>query len=416
MKCPKCENNISKDDLFCPTCGAKVNDIKEEVKQVERVVVKEVPRQKSNIGTIVLTSLVTFLLCVGGAYLGYKYYLEDKISFNNNGNNEIVIDNTNKNVTIEDTGLAEAVGKVYDSVVVIKNYQNGKLYATGTGFVYKIDGNKAYIMTNAHVLENGTDYTVIFTNEEKVNAKLVGSDSYSDIAVLQVEAKAVKAAAIIGSSKDARLGDTTFAVGAPVDSDVYGWSVTRGILSGKDRLVSVNETSTSSGYIAEVLQTDTAINSGNSGGPLCNANGEVIGITNMKLSSSSVEGIGFAIPIENATKYADMMIKGEEIERPYLGITMYDSSSTSSWSFWDRGTTQVDGVVVNSVQEGSPADKAGFKKGDQIISIGGVEVEDVLHFKYELYKYNVGDKVKVVIKRDGTTKTLEVTLRSSKEV
>ncbi len=413
MKCPKCDNTISRDDLFCPTCGSKVNDIKEEEKQVERVIVREVPRKKSNFGTIFLTSLITFLLCAGALYLSYEYYFKDKISFNTN---PAVIDNTNKNVTIEDTGIAEAVGKVYDSVVVVKNYQKSSLYATGTGFVYKVDGNKAYILTNAHVLENGTSYTVTFTTDQTVDAKLVGSDSYSDIAVLQVEAKSVKSVAIMGSSKDAKLGDTLFAVGAPVDSDTYGWSVTRGILSGKDRLVSVNETSNQSGYIAQVLQTDTAINSGNSGGPLCNANGEVIGITNMKLASSSVEGMGFAIPIENAIVYADKMISGEEIQRPYLGITMYDSNATSAYSFWDRGTTQVDGIVVNSVQEGSPAEKAGFKKGDQIISIGGVEVKDVLHFKYELYKYNVGDKVKIVVKRDGSNKTLEVTLKSSKEV
>lgn len=412
MKCPNCNGSISRGDLFCPSCGEKVNEIKEEPKEVERIVVKEVPRKSSNLGTIVLTSLITFLLCLGCAYLGYKYFLEDKINIGVG----TVIDTSNRNVTIEDTGIAEAVGKVYDSVVVVKNYQKTSLYATGTGFVYKVDGNKAYILTNAHVLENGTNYTVQLTSGDTIDAKLVGSDSYSDIAVLQVEAKSVKTVAIMGSSTDARLGDTVFAVGAPVDSDTYGWSVTRGILSGKDRLVSVNETSSSSGYIAQVLQTDTAINSGNSGGPLCNANGEVIGITNMKLSSSSVEGMGFAIPIETATKYADKMIAGEEIERPFLGITMYDSSSTSAYSFWGRGTTQVEGVVVNSVQEGSPADKAGFKKGDQIVSIGGVEVEDVLHFKYELYKYNVGDKVKIEIKRDGTSKTLEVTLKSSKEV
>lgn len=413
MKCPNCNESISKGDLFCPTCGTKVNEIKEEANTVERVVLREVPRKKSSIGTIFLTSLITILLCIGGAYLAYKYYFEDKITFSSTPTN---IDNSNTLVTIEDSGIAEAVSKVYDSVVVIKNYQNGSLYATGTGFVYKVDGNKAYILTNAHVLEKGTSYTVTFTDDSKVDAKLVGSDTYSDIAVLQVDAKSVKMVAITGKAEDLRLGDTVFAVGAPVDSDIYGWSVTRGVLSGKDRLVSVNETSTTAGYIAQVLQTDAAINSGNSGGPLCNSNGEVIGITNMKLSSSQIEGIGFAIPIETATKYADMMIKGEEIDRPFLGLAMYDANSTSAWSFFGRGTTTVDGIIVNAVEEGSPAEKAGFKKGDQIISIGGKEVKDVLHFKYELYKYGVGDTVKIEIKRDGVTKTLEVKLKSSKEV
>ena len=134
----------------------------------------------------------------------------------------------------------------------------------------------------------------VFTDKKEVDADFVGADEYADIAVLKVDKKNIKEVAITGDNSKMRVGDTTFAVGAPLDSDKYSWSVTRGILSGKDRTVS-----TGNSYMT-VLQTDTPINSGNSGGPLCNANGEVIGITNMKLVSSSIEGMSFAIPIDDA--------------------------------------------------------------------------------------------------------------------
>src|SRR5574344_2286922 len=260
---------------------------------------------------------------------------------------------------ITDTGIAESVKKVYDSVVVVETYVNDQLYATGTGFVFKEDDNYGYILTNNHVISNGTTIKVIFTDNTEVEVSVVGSDSYSDIAVLKVNKENVLGIATIGSSTSMNVGDTTFAVGAPVDASTYSWTVTRGILSGKDRVVEVS--SSNSTYVMSVLQTDAAINSGNSGGPLCNANGEVIGITNMKINSSSVEGMGFAIPIETAMEYANNFIDGTPIVRPYIGISMYDLSNSmfSSQS----------GVYISSVESDSPASKAGLTKGDVITAI-----------------------------------------------
>lgn len=315
----------------------------------------------------------------------------------------IKITKVTKDVTITDTGIAEAVDKVYDAVVVVEVYQNGQLSSTGTGFVFKKDNKNGYILTNNHVISNGNEVYVVFTDNTKEKVNVVGADDYSDIAVLSVDKSKVKSVASIGSSKDLKVGDTTFAVGAPLSAEKYSWTVTRGILSGKNRTVEVTTTKSGSNVI-EVLQTDAAINSGNSGGPLCNANGEVIGITNLKIASSSVEGMGFAIPIETAITYANKFINNESISRPYLGVSMYDLSS----NMFSNET----GIYVESVEANSPAQKAGLQKGDIIIKIGDVSVENSSYLKYELYKYNVGDKVKITYKRNKEEKSTTVTLGS----
>ena len=290
-------------------------------------------------------SFVTFLICLCIFGLFYKFYLR---------NLTIETTKTIKEITVTDTGIADAVEKVYDSVVTVKNYSRGQLYSTGSGFVFKTDDKYGYILTNYHVISGGSEVSVVFTNNKEEKVTVVGYDEYSDIAVLSVDKSNILTTAQIGSSESLRIGDTTFAVGTPVDSSVYSWSVTRGILSGKNRMVEVDN------YVMSVLQTDTAINSGNSGGPLCNSNGEVIGITNMKLASSQIEGMGFAIPIEDAVKSAESLISGKKVSRPYLGISIYDANN-----YFNNDS----GVYVESVEQGGAADKAGIKKGDKILKI-----------------------------------------------
>lgn len=334
-------------------------------------------------------SFITFIICLCVFGLFYNFYLKNLV---------VETTKTIKDVTVTDTGIADAVEKVYDSVVTVKNYVRGQLYSTGSGFVFKTDDKYGYILTNYHVINGGSQVSVVFTNNKEENVNVVGYDEYSDVAVLAVEKSSIISIAQIGSSENLRIGDTTFAVGTPVDSSVYSWSVTRGILSGKNRIVQVDN------YVMSVLQTDTAINSGNSGGPLCNSNGEVIGITNMKLASSQIEGMGFAIPIEDAIKNAESIISGEKISRPYLGVSIYDSNN------YFNGET---GIYVESVEQGGAADKAGMKKGDKIIKVEDVEVSNTSYFRYQLYKYNIGDKIKITVVRDGSEKVLTVTLKSN---
>ena len=347
----------------------------------------DIKSSKSTNGIVYIILTFCVCLCLFGGF--YEFYLK-----------HLVIETTKtiKDVTITDTGIADAVEKVYDSVVTVKNYVRNQLYSTGSGFVFKIDNKYGYILTNYHVISGGNEVSVVFTNNKDEKVTIVGYDEYSDIAVLAVDKSLVLATAQLGSSNNMRIGDTTFAVGTPVDSSVYSWSVTRGILSGKDRMVQVDN------YVMSVLQTDTAINSGNSGGPLCNSNGEVIGITNMKLASSQIEGMGFAIPIEDAVKNAETIISGKKISRPYLGISIYDSNNYFN---------NTSGVYVESVEKNGAAYNAGIKTGDKILKVNGVEIANTSYFRYQLYKYNIGDKIKITIERNVIEKTLTVTLAGS---
>ena len=331
-----------------------------------------------------------------------------------------IVNKSEKEVTVTDTGIADAVEKVYDSVVIVETYKSNELYATGTGFIYKNDNGTYYAITNYHVINGGSQVKIVLTSGDEIETTVVGGDQYADIAVLSFKSSKDLTVAEIGSSTDARVGDTVFTVGAPLDSTAYSWTVTRGILSGKDRLVHVSTTnSANSDYEMKVLQTDAAINSGNSGGPLCNSNGQVIGITNMKLSSSStsttasIEGMGFAIPIEDAVDYANKVLNGDDTSRPYLGVSMADIDQATYASYYygvNIPSNVTEGAIVLSVENGSSAANAGLKKGDVIIAINDTKVSTVADLKYQLYKYNVGDKVNIKVNRSGAEKTLTATL------
>lgn len=327
---------------------------------------------------------------------------------------QTIINKSEKEVTVTETGIADAVEKLYDAVVVVGAYKDGILASNGTGFVYDQDDKSAYILTNSHVVNGATSVKVKFTNNKIENVEVVGDDPYSDIAVLKIDKDKVIKVAELGDLTNSRVGDTVFAIGAPLD-DEYSWTVTRGILSGKDRLISTSSTnSNTQDMVMSVMQTDAAINSGNSGGPLANSNGQVIGITNMKLVSNGVEGIGFAIPIGDAVEYARELRNNGKIERPFLGISMLDATDTYNLSRY-RITLDMNqtGAVVIQVQENSPSDKTGLKMGDVITKIENYEVESVARLKYYLYKYSPGDKVKVTYIRDGKTKTDTITLGKS---
>lgn len=362
---------------------------------------------KKNDGKIWLVAIVMFFLGAGGLYLLMYYFPEPFVK-------TITEQVETRNVTIVDSGISEAVDKIYDAVVVVKTYRNKQVYATGTGFVYKTDDNIAYILTNNHVIEKGDSIYVEFTNGSLVETTVAGKDSYSDIAVLTLKKNDIIKVAEIGSSENAKVGDTVFTVGAPLDADSYSGTVTRGILSGKNRLVGVSlSNSSTNDMMMSVLQTDAAINSGNSGGPLVNANGEIIGITSLKLASTGVEGMGFAIPIETAINFASRLEKGEEIKRPKLGISMRDLAD-AIYLYPRLNTSSIsNGVYVAEVNAGSPAEKAGIKVGDIIVEMDGKEVTSIAHLRYLLFNHNVGDKIKIKVFRGTETKELEVNLSES---
>lgn len=322
-----------------------------------------------------------------------------------------------KDVTVTDTGIADAVEKVYDAVVVVSTYRDDNYIASGTGFVYKKDDDTYYLLTNYHVIEDGDKVTVTFTDGSIKETTIVGHDEYADIAVLSLKSDEELVVAEIGDNANSRVGDTAFAVGAPLDS-AYSWTVTRGIISGKDRMVEVSlSNSSSNDYVMKVIQTDAAINSGNSGGPLCNSNGEVIGVTSLKLVSSGVEGMGFAIPIEDAIAKAEQIISGDIKDYPYLGISMVDFANAYYSQYYSliRNSGLDNGVIVASVEKNSAASNGGMKANDIIVAINGEKVTNIAYLRYYLYQNKVGDTITFTVYRDGKNVDLKIKLGSSKQ-
>ena len=211
-------------------------------------------KDKSN----VLVYVVIFMVALGigsvGMYYAIRYFKPL---------NQTVVNKLEKEVTVTDNGIADAVEKLYDAVVVVESYQNGTMVSSGSGFVYKTEGEKSYILTNNHVISGASEVKVKFTNNKTETVKVVGSDEYSDIGVLSIDKDKIIKVAEIGKAADTRLGDTAFVIGTPLASE-YSWTVARGIISGKDRLVEVNASNSSvASWVMNVMQTDAAINSGN---------------------------------------------------------------------------------------------------------------------------------------------------------
>lgn len=321
---------------------------------------------------------------------------------------------TKKVITVETNGISEGVQNIYDAVVVVEVYSDGTLQSSGTGFIYKKENGKAYILTNHHVVGNKGEVKISLTSGDIVDGSIISSDEYADICVLTIDEKYAKVVASTGKSDDVKLGDTVFTIGAPMGKE-YAGTVTRGILSGKDRMVEVSVGGYSSDWVMKVMQTDAAINPGNSGGPLCNVSGEVIGINTLKIAKNEVEGLGFSIPIEDALYYASILEKGEKIERPMVGIEM--TGLNSSYQLLRSGikldSTITSGVVVTNVTYDSPAAKAGLEKGDIITFIEDYEIKNVATFRYYLFKYKPGEKISIKFLRNKETKTVSVTLGKS---
>ena len=344
--------------------------------------------------------VVLLLVLFGGIFGTYSVMSSDK-----NTSTSTV----SKNVTITETdSISEAVDKVYDSVVIIKNYQNGRVVGYGSGFVYKKDDKHGYIMTNNHVVDGASEIKVVLSNDEEVSAKVLGTDSYIDVAVVQIDAKDVTGVAEIGDSTKSKVGDTIFTVGTPVSLE-YSGTVTKGIISYVNREMTVSNNGAR--YMMEAIQIDASINPGNSGGPLVNVSGQVIGVNSIKLVESSIEGMGFAIPIEVAMSQVEKLEKGVAIERPVMGVSTYDVEAALAYGRDDLKLGDAkEGVIVTSVQDGSDAKNAGIEVNDIITKMDGTKVESSVHLKFLLYKHNIGDSIKLTVLRDGKEKELTVKL------
>ena len=276
--------------------------------------------------------------------------------------------------------------------------------ATGTGVVLS---GKGYLVTNYHVIEDAQRLTVRLTDERELEAAVVGTDPVSDLAVLYIRAENLTAAQF-GDSDALRVGDTVVAIGDPLGVELRG-TMTNGIVSAINRDVSVN------GRTMNLIQTNAALNSGNSGGPLINSMGQVIGINTMKIGafadSSGVEGLGFAIPSATVQEIVNQLLtQGYVSGRPWLGI-----EGESFSTFYQRFYRIPRGVYITSVQSGSPAGTAGLQSGDIIVSVDGTAVSDMEDLDSLLYAHIPGDTMTLTIYRSGRQGDVTVTLTEKQQ-
>ena len=343
------------------------------------------------------------------------------------------------------SGTTKAIAKVSDAVVSVINYQktasSGSLddlfgdspaankedakeqpAGEGSGVIYKKDGGDAYVVTNNHVVDGASSLEVMLSNGDKVKGTLVGKDAYSDLAVIKISSKEVTKVAEFGDSSKLTVGEPAIAIGSPLGSE-YANSATEGIISSLSRKVVMQNESNQTVNI-NAIQTDAAINPGNSGGALINVEGQVIGINSSKISATgsssqdiSVEGMGFAIPSNDVVEIINKLEKDGEIKRPALGVQMVDLTGINSryideLKLPDAVTA---GVVIAKVQKDLPADTAGLKKYDVITKIGDTKVTTSTELQSALYKYSIGDEMKVTFYRESKEKTATIKLAASSD-
>ena len=271
----------------------------------------------------------------------------------------------------------------------------GTSQSTGTGIIMTEDG---YIITNNHVIEGATSIVVTAGDGNDYQASVVGSEAQSDIAVLKIEATGLQAAEF-GKSSDLVVGETAIVIGNPLGL-TFADTMTQGIISSIEREVQIDE------YIMSLIQIDAAVNPGNSGGPLINSQGQVVGVVNAKVSDSDVEGIGFAIPIDTALDIANDLIEYGYVQgRPVLGITVMSITESQAYYYGYEP-----GITVTEVTPGSCAEQGGIKVGDKIVAFNGVEVSTSTELNFQKEKCSIGDTVTITVERDGQTLDLSVTL------
>lgn len=342
-------------------------------------------------------------------------------STNSNNGTESTITQTATEVT---TDITTAVESVSEAVVGITNMQEVSDFwnqqattaeaGSGSGVIYKVDNGLAYVITNYHVVEGAKQLEVTLADGTKEEAKLVGSDIWTDLAVVSISGENVKTVAKFGDSEVLKQGETVIAIGNPLGLDFYG-SVTTGVISGTDRSVPVDlNADGTEDWEVEVLQTDAAINPGNSGGALINIAGELIGINSMKIAQDTIEGLGFSIPINSVIPIIEELESNGEVKRPTMGIGLLDLTDVPA--FYQQQQLRLPeevttGVVVSEVVAGSAAGNAGVEQYDVIVEMGGKKVENAIDLRQYLYnETDIGDTITIKVYRQGKLVELKLTL------
>ena len=376
------------------------------------------------LGNITLIFVVGFLGGILGTFLTSN-------SSTSNTESKQVHSTTVKTAYKNTTSTSEAVDKVKNAVVSVITYSDSsnqglfekeensdsQISSEGSGVIYKKEGKYAYLVTNTHVINGAKKVDILLADGNKVPGEVVGSDIYSDIAVVRISADKAKAVAEFGDSNQLTVGETAIAIGSPLGTD-YANSVTQGIISSQGRNVKL-KADNGQNISTRALQTDAAINPGNSGGPLINIQGQVIGITSSKISNNgqtSVEGMGFAIPANDVVNIIKQLEEKGKVVRPALGIQMMDLSnlSTSDLSQLKLPEKISGGVLVRSTLENMPASDK-LQRYDVITKIDDTTIESTADLQSALYSHQINDTIKVTFYRDGKQQTTSIKLTKSTE-
>ena len=373
--------------------------------------------------TFLIIILIGFLSGALGSFVTLQLYQKQVSQATNNTTNTVTQTSyKNENAT------TQAVNKVKDAVVSVITYSSNRqnsvfgndetdtdtdsqqVASEGSGVIYKKNGKDAYLVTNTHVIQGASKVDIRLADGTKVPGEIVGSDTFSDIAVVKISSEKVTTVAEFGDSSKLNVGETAIAIGSPLGSE-YANTVTQGIISSLNRNVSL-KSQDGQAISTKAIQTDTAINPGNSGGPLVNIQGQVIGITSSKIASNggtSVEGLGFAIPSNDAQNIIKQLESDGKVTRPALGIQMVNLANigASDLRKLNIPSSVTSGVVVKSVQSNMPA-SGHLEKYDVITKVDDKEISSSTDLQSALYNHSIGDTIKITYYRNGKEETTTV--------
>lgn len=374
---------------------------------------------------VLVIILIGFLSGALGSFVTLQLYQKQGSTVTNNTTNTVTQTSyKNENAT------TQAVNKVKDAVVSVITYsanrQNSvfgndetdtdtdsqQVASEGSGVIYKKNGKDAYLVTNTHVIKGASKVDIRLADGTKVPGEIVGSDTFSDIAVVKISSEKVTTVAEFGDSSQLNVGETAIAIGSPLGSE-YANTVTQGIISSLNRNVFL-KSEDGQAISTKAIQTDTAINPGNSGGPLVNIQGQVIGITSSKIASNggtSVEGLGFAIPSNDVQNIIKQLESDGKVTRPALGIQMVNLSNVGANDLRKLNipSNLTSGVVVRSVQSNMPAN-GHLQKYDVITKVDDKEITSSTDLQHALYNHAIGDTIKITYYRNGKEETTSIKL------
>lgn len=408
----------------------EMNDMNEQNKQSEVFIQSEMiedrvipamirakEKKKKGRGIVITLAVALASFGAGSLYTSYSWIQDQTASQANQATNQAPVNKpstsvsqTSATISGKNLSVSEVANLASDSVVEITtesvaNDMFMRQYVTegaGSGVIISADG---YIATNNHVIDGASKITVRLTDGKEYEAKLIGTDAQTDVAVIKIEGATLQPVTL-GDSDTIGVGDTAIAIGNPLGE--LGGTVTNGIISALDReIVLENQTMT-------LLQTNAAINPGNSGGGLFNDQGQLIGLVVAKSSGSNVEGLGFAIPVNVVKEVVDSIINVGYVQgRPVLGVSVV--SIDSAQLAYQYGVNQL-GVYVAGLTEGTKAEASGLKVGDCLVAVDDTQISSTSDLTKILQSHKVGDKVKVMVSRNGKMLTVEIELSESKPV